>query len=102
MIVDDEFEIREDPIITKEKEAFKRLIKEKKAKFDYRTQGILASLFCLRVAMPRRMLRSKKSRRNDLYFKLGIEHIDKEMDILNIIKKIRTLNFFMKMILDTD
>ena len=37
-----------------------------------------------------------------MYFKLGLEHIDKEMDISNIIKKIRTLNFFMKMCLDTD
>ena len=28
--------------------------------------------------------------------------IDKELDMANIIKKIRTLNFFMKMVLDTD
>lgn len=52
--------------------------------------------------MPRKSLRKKKERRNTLYYKLGIEHIDKELDIANIIKKIRTLNFFMKMILDTD
>lgn len=52
--------------------------------------------------MPRRVLRNNKSRRNDFYFKLGLEKIDKETDIANIIKKIRTLNYFMKMILDTD
>jgi hypothetical protein len=37
-----------------------------------------------------------------LYFRLGQEHIDKEMDLANMITKIRTLNYFMKMILDTD
>lgn len=52
--------------------------------------------------MPRRFLRNNKDRRNDFYFKMGLEKIDKEMDISNIIKKIRTLNYFMKMILDTD
>lgn len=37
-----------------------------------------------------------------MYFRLGQEHIDKEMDLANMITKIRTLNYFMKMILDTD
>ena len=35
-------------------------------------------------------------------FKLGMEYIDKDMDITNIILKIRQLNNFMKTILDTD
>jgi len=101
-MLDSDYQMREDPLISKEKEAYKKLIAEKKAKFSYKTTDILASLFCCRIAMPRTMLRKKKERRNTLYFKLGIEHIDKEMDISYIIKKIRTLNFFMKMILDTD
>lgn len=54
------------------------------------------------MALPRSCLRRYKHSRNALYYKLGTEHIDKEMDVGNIIKKIRTLNFFMKMILDTD
>ena len=40
--------------------------------------------------------------RQDLYFKIGKEHLEKEMDISRIMLKIRQLNFFMKMILDTD
>ena len=47
-------------------------------------------------------MRKTPSGRVILNYKLGLEHIDKELDISNIIKKIRTLNFFMKMILETD
>ena len=31
-----------------------------------------------------------------------MDHIDKELDISNILKKLRTLNYFMKMNLDSE
>ena len=80
----------------------KKLIFEKRARLRYKTTDILKSIFCLRAFFPRSFLRKKPKDRNVLNYKLGIEHIEKDMDISNIILKIRTLNFFMKMILDTD
>ena len=63
---------------------------------------ILRNLFCLRVALPRKCLRPRKVFRNDLYFKIGIEKLEKDLDIGKLLLKIRQLNLFMKMILDTD
>jgi hypothetical protein len=40
--------------------------------------------------------------RTVLNYNNGLDHIDDEMDIARILNKIRTLNLFMKMILDTD
>lgn len=94
--------IKIDPLVKKERNAMKKLIVDNKARFKYRTISILKSIFCLRIALPRPCLRRNKSLRYDLYYQLGIEHIDKELDIKNILKKIRMLNAFMKMILDTD
>jgi hypothetical protein len=80
----------------------KRLISEPKAAFGYKTTDILKYMLCCRMLMKRSKMRTRLDRRRDLYFKLGLEHIDKELDIGNLVKKIRILTFFMKMILDTD
>jgi len=80
----------------------KKLIAEKKARFRFKTMDILKSLICCTYIFPRERLRKSASRRIILNYKLGLEHIEKDLDIGNIIKKIRTLNYFMKMILDTD
>jgi hypothetical protein len=60
-----------------------------KARFKYKTMSILKSIFFLRICCPRKYLQTKKNLRYDLYYKLGIEHLDNEMDISNILKKIR-------------
>jgi len=60
------------------------------------------TIFCFRIAFPRPCLRKHKHLRGDLYYRIGIEHLNKELDIANMLTKIRTLNFFMKMVLDTD
>ena len=100
---DEEDELyEEDPISKKEKETMKMLIAEKRARFRFKTMDILKSLFCGTYMFPRPWLRKTAQRRIILNYKLGLEHIEKELDISNIIKKIRTLNYFMKMILDTD
>lgn len=101
-LLDPDYEIKHDPLDQLEKDALRKLIVDKKARFSYKTCDILKSLISLQVALPRFCLRRFKHSRNDLYYKIAIEHIDKELDIANILKKIRTLNFFMKMILDTD
>ena len=75
---------------------------DRKARFKYKTFGILKSIFFCRICCFREYLRTKKNLRYDLYYKLGIEHLDNEMDISNILKKIRQLNYFMKMTLDKD
>jgi hypothetical protein len=38
--------------------------------------------------------------RKVLNFKLGNDRINKDLDVAKIVKKLRTLNFFMKMSLD--
>lgn len=86
----------------REKETLKKLINDPAAHFGFKTTDILKFFLCCRIMYKRQKLRQKVEHRRELYFKLGLEHIEKEMDISNIIVKIRTLNFFMKMILDTD
>jgi hypothetical protein len=86
----------------KEKEAMKKLIIEKRARLSLKTTGILKSIMCGRAFLPISYLRKNPKDRNILFYKLGEMFIDKELDLANIIKKIRTLNFFMKMVLDTD
>jgi hypothetical protein len=80
----------------------KKMIFEKRARLRYKTTDILKSILCLRAFFPRSFLRKRPKDRVVLNYKLGIEHIDKDLDISNIVMKIRQLNFFMKMILDTD
>ena len=94
--------IQEDPIVIKEKATLSKLIEVKKAKFTYKTKNILRTIFCMRIAFPRTCLRKNRHLRGDLYYKIGIEHLNKELDIGNMLTKIRQLNFFMKMVLDTD
>lgn len=80
----------------------KKLIMDKRAKFSFATMAILKNLFCLRVAFTRKGMRFEKTYRNDLYFKIGIEKLEKDLDIGRLLIKLRQLNMFMKMILDTD
>ena len=94
--------IKEDPLIAKERATIHSLIENNKAKFKYKTKSILATFFCMRIMFPRPCLRKHKHLRGDLYYRIGIEHLNKELDIANMLTKIRTLNFFMKMVLDTD
>lgn len=94
--------VREDPITVKEKRALRAVIKQKKAKFSFKTTDILWSLFSCVYFMPRSYLRRTTSRRVILNYKLGLEKVDKSLDISNIVLKLRQLNFFMKMMLQRD
>ena len=93
---------QEDPIAKKEIMTMKKLIMDKRANFSFATTSILRNLFCLRIALTRKCLRHQKAYRNDLYFKIGVEKLEKDLDIGRLLIKIRQLNMFMKMILDTD
>lgn len=62
----------------------------------------MKSLICCTYFLSRNTLRKTPKGRTILNYKLGIEHIDKDLDIGNIIKALRRLNYFMKMILDVD
>lgn len=44
--MDPEYEMQEDPLIAKEREALRKLIVEKRAKFKYKTLDILKSIVC--------------------------------------------------------
>ena len=50
----------------------------------------------------REELRQTVEGRNYLNFKLGSQRMNKELDISRILLKIRMLNNFMKLFLDTD
>jgi len=80
----------------------RQLIVEERARFSFKTMDILKSLFCLTYFTPRPYLRKTVWGRTVMNYKMGVEKIDKDMDVANIITKIRTLNQFMKMILDVD
>ena len=84
---EDEFERKEDPIMAKEKKAMRHLIRDKRARFDFKTTDILKSMCFCRYWQPRGTLRKSPSGRVILNYKLGLEHIDKDLDISNIIKK---------------
>lgn len=62
---------------------------DKRAKFQFETIRILQHVFCLRVAMTRKCMRYKKDYRNDLYFKIGMEKLEKDLDISRVLLKIR-------------
>lgn len=86
----------------KQARRIRKMIKEKRAKFNHATMDIIRSIICCKYCMPNNFLRKYRTTRTVMNYKLGIQRIDKEMDIGNIIQKIRTLNYFMKMILDVD
>jgi hypothetical protein len=78
------------------------ILKEKNAKFKYETCDILKTVFCGGLFFPRSHLRKSVSGRTLLNYQLGEELIDKDLDLANIILKLRQLNIFMKMNLDVD
>lgn len=74
-----------------------------KAKFVFKTSGILKSLFCCRFTASREYLRQKNANsRQALYFLKGREMLDKEMDVAFIIRHVRILRYFLKTVLDKD
>lgn len=100
---DDENDI-DDPITRKQKKEMRKMIQEDRAKFSYATCDIIKAIFCCVAFCPIRKLRTMpfKFTRTIMRYKQGEEKIDKELDISNIILRLRTLNYFMKMILDKD
>lgn len=80
----------------------RELIVEQRARFSYKTLDIFKSLFFCTYFKSRSSQRNTIWGRTVMNYKLGIEKIDKEMDLANIINKIRSLNQFMKMMLDVD
>ena len=78
-----------DPLKEKTKRKIKNLIRLKKAKFNFATLAILKSLFCCSTLKSRASLRKTVWGRKVMNFKRGEEKIDKEMDLANILLKIR-------------
>ena len=75
---------------------------KKKAHFNHKTIGVILNYLCFRFLRSVNSLRKSPNTRNSLYFKQGLEGLDKEMDIGYIIKQIRTLRYFLKTVLDKD
>ena len=75
---------------------------KKKAHFNHKTIGVILNYLCFRFIRSVNSLRKSPSTRNSLYFKQGLEGLDKEMDIGYMIKQIRTLRYFLKTVLDRD
>ena len=55
--------------------------KNKKANFNHKTIGVILNYLCFRFVRPNAYLRKHPSTRNSLYFKKGLEKLDKEADI---------------------
>jgi hypothetical protein len=73
------------------------IISEKKANFNFKTKEILFSIFCCYSFMPRSFLRKSVYGRKVLNYQHGMLYINKDLDIAKIIKKLRVVNYFMKM-----
>ena len=75
---------------------------KKKANFNHKTIGVIFNYICFRFLRSSDYLRKYRGTRNSLYFKLGLEKLDKEADIGYMIKQIRILRYFLKTVLDKD
>jgi hypothetical protein len=78
------------------------LLYQKRAKFRYATCDIIKANLCCISNIPRSILRKYLWGRPVMNFQLGLELMNKELDVGNIIQKLRQLNYFMKMNLDID
>ena len=94
----------DDPIMKKNKAELRTMIQEKRAKFKYATCDIIYSLACCIYFCPIKRLRNMRSTRsrNVMRYKIGEEKMYKELDVANILLKLRQLSYFMKMMLDKD
>jgi len=86
---DSNYVYKEDPLVKKEKKVLKELIKYRKAKWKFKTSAIIKNLLQCRNVCPRKIKRYSKSLRQDLYFQIAMEHLEKDMDISKIMLKIR-------------
>ena len=76
--------------------------KRKTANFNHKTVGVIMNYMCFRFLRSADYLRKAPRTRNSLYFKLGLEKLDKEADIGYIIKQMRILRYFLRTVLDKD
>ena len=72
------------------------------AGFNYRTRSILKTLFCCMLCRKRKWLRESRSNRKVLYYYKGQEQLDKELDIVSILRSIRKLQTLLRLLLERD
>lgn len=71
-------------------------------KYDYKSFSIFKSLICCHILKKRaKLLRNNETRKLVLYNK-GIEKLDKEIDIVEMVKKFRKLDILIKYIFSKD
>ena len=81
----------------------KKVMGENKAHFNFKTLGVLKSYICgLRIIRNRDDLRGHPELRQVLYFRKGLDRLDKEADIGYIVHQVRVMRYFLKTVLDKD
>lgn len=95
---DDDDEL--DPIIRRKKADMKRIILTKRAEFKFSASDALWGLICCKDIFNRDTMRDSVFNRKVLNLNKGVEKMNKELDIGNVLKLLRRFNFFYKTMLD--
>lgn len=72
------------------------------ADFKLKTLGILKGMVCCLIFRKWPSLRQTPSKRQLLFYQKGEDRINRELDVLNILKSIRKIKYLMKILLDKD
>jgi len=72
------------------------------ADFKLKTLGILKGMLCCTIFRKFPSLRKTPGNRQLLFYQKGEDRINKEMDVLYIMKNIRKIKYLMKILLDKD
>lgn len=72
------------------------------ADFKLKTLGILKAMLCCLIFRKWPFLRQSPSKRQILFYQKGEDQINRELDVLNILKSIRKIKYLMKILLDKD
>jgi hypothetical protein len=72
------------------------------ADFKLKTLGILKGMVCCLIFRKWPSLRQTPSKRQILFYQKGEDRINRELDVLNILKSIRKIKYLMKILLDKD
>jgi hypothetical protein len=80
----------------------KKSLGGKKADFIYDAWGIFKTYLFCRMVQPRATLKKFERTRNDLYYSKGLERLNSEADIANLIGQLRTMRYFLKTVLNKD
>lgn len=74
----------------------------KTLKYDYKSYSIFKSLICCHIFKKRNGLLKQNETRKLVLYNKGMERLDKEIDIVEMVKKFRKLDIIIKLLLKKD